>query len=102
MDKRPKQRPRAWRERQCNCPALLELVARCGVAIDTLRRKGVNAVFHYVPLHSSPVGRQLGRASGPMGVTDWAADRLVRLPLWIGLETQQDYVIGRCRNALGG
>ena len=70
--------------------------------IDTLRRKGVNAVFHYVPLHSSPVGRQLGRASGPMGVTDWAADRLVRLPLWIGLETQQDYVIGRCRNALGG
>jgi hypothetical protein len=26
----------------------------------------------------------------------------VRLPLWIGLETQQDYVIERCRNALGG
>jgi dTDP-4-amino-4,6-dideoxygalactose transaminase len=47
-------------------------------------------------------GRQLGRASGPLSVTDWAADRLVRLPLWIGLETQQDYVIHRCRNALGG
>jgi hypothetical protein len=28
------------------------------------------------------LGRQLGRASGPLSVTDWAADRLVRLPLW--------------------
>jgi dTDP-4-amino-4,6-dideoxygalactose transaminase len=80
---------------------LADLPTRQGF-IDTLRPQGVNAVFHYVPLHSSPAGRQLGRASGPLSVTDWAADRLVRLPLWIGLETQQDYVIERCRNALGG
>jgi dTDP-4-amino-4,6-dideoxygalactose transaminase len=70
--------------------------------IDTLRLQGVNAVFHYVPLHSSPAGSRLGRASGALSVTDWVADRLVRLPLWIGLETQQEYVIERCRNALGG
>jgi dTDP-4-amino-4,6-dideoxygalactose transaminase len=68
--------------------------------IDTLRTQGVNAVFHYVPLHSSPAGRRLGRASGSMRVTDSVADRLVRLPLWIGLESQQDYVIERCRSAL--
>jgi dTDP-4-amino-4,6-dideoxygalactose transaminase len=70
--------------------------------IDTLRRQGVHTVFHYVPLHSSPAGRKFGRASGSMKVTDSVADRLVRLPLWIGLEEHQDYVIERCRHALGG
>ena len=68
--------------------------------IERLREENVHAVFHYVPLHSSPAGRQYGRSSGPMSVTDAAADRLVRLPLWIGLEPQQDYVIERCRHAL--
>jgi dTDP-4-amino-4,6-dideoxygalactose transaminase len=70
--------------------------------IETLRRDGVNTVFHYVPLHSSPAGRKFGRAVGSMRVTDSVADRLVRLPLWIGLEEHQDYVIERCRHALGG
>ncbi|HVJ22704.1 MAG TPA: dTDP-4-amino-4,6-dideoxygalactose transaminase [Burkholderiales bacterium] len=70
--------------------------------IDTLRPQGVHAVFHYVPLHSSPAGRKFGRASGSMRVTDSVADRLVRLPLWIGLEPQQDYVIERCRGAVAG
>jgi dTDP-4-amino-4,6-dideoxygalactose transaminase len=70
--------------------------------IDTLRAQGVHAVFHYVPLHSSPAGRKFGRASGSMTITDSVADRLVRLPLWIGLESQQDYVVERCRSALAG
>jgi dTDP-4-amino-4,6-dideoxygalactose transaminase len=70
--------------------------------IDTLRPQGVHAVFHYVPLHSAPAGRKFGRASGSMQVTDSVADRLVRLPLWIGLEPQQDYVIERCRSAVAG
>lgn len=68
--------------------------------IDTLRTQGVHAVFHYVPLHSSPAGKKFGRASGSMRVTDSVAERLVRLPLWIGLESQQDYVIERCRSAV--
>ena len=41
--------------------------------------------FHYVPLHSSPAGRRFGRAHGPMDVTDAAAERLLRLPLWVGM-----------------
>ena len=43
---------------------------------------GVQAVFHYVPLHSSPAGSRSGRAAGPLAVTDDVSDRLVRLPLW--------------------
>jgi dTDP-4-amino-4,6-dideoxygalactose transaminase len=68
--------------------------------IERLRGEGVNAVFHYVPLHDSPAGRKYGRASGAMSVTTAVSERLVRLPLWIGLEEHQDYVIDCCRRAL--
>ena len=54
--------------------------------IADLRGAGVYAVFHYVPLHSSPAGQRLGRTAGSLPVTDRAGDCLVRLPLWIGLE----------------
>jgi dTDP-4-amino-4,6-dideoxygalactose transaminase len=70
--------------------------------IERLRADGVHAVFHYVPLHDSPAGRRYGRASGNLGVTTSASERLVRLPFWIGLEEHQDYVIDRCRSALSG
>jgi dTDP-4-amino-4,6-dideoxygalactose transaminase len=80
------------------------LILRDGAArsrfIETLRRERIYAVFHYVPLHSSPAGRKYGRASGSMAVTDAMSERLVRLPLWIGLESLQDQVIDRCRSAL--
>jgi dTDP-4-amino-4,6-dideoxygalactose transaminase len=50
-----------------------------------LNRRGVNAVFHYVPLHSAPAGLRFGRTAGPLPVTDDCSARLVRLPLWIGM-----------------
>ncbi|MGI8513370.1 MAG: dTDP-4-amino-4,6-dideoxygalactose transaminase [Solirubrobacteraceae bacterium] len=54
--------------------------------IEDLGRQGIQAVFHYVPLHSSPAGRRLGRAHGALAVTDDVAGRLARLPMWIGME----------------
>jgi dTDP-4-amino-4,6-dideoxygalactose transaminase len=54
-------------------------------AIETLGARGVEATFHYVPLHSSPAGRRFGRADGDMAVTDAVAGRLLRLPLWVGM-----------------
>ncbi len=50
--------------------------------IEDLDDRGINAVFHYVPLHSSPAGRRYGRPSGELPVTDNASERLLRLPLW--------------------
>jgi len=50
--------------------------------IEELGRRGVHAIFHYVPLHSAPAGRKLGRTHGELLETDAAADQLVRLPLW--------------------
>ena len=62
--------------------------------LKTLNTAGINAVFHYVPLHSSPAGRQYGRTGSAMTVTDANAGRLIRLPLWIGMdETAVDRVV---------
>lgn len=53
--------------------------------IEALAAEHVHAVFHYVPLHSSPAGRRFGRAHGELAVTDDVSSRIVRLPLWYGL-----------------
>ena len=67
-----------------------------------LQEKGVNTVFHYVPLHSSPAGQKYGRVHGKMTNTIDAADRLLRLPLWIGLDKEkQDIVIDAIVEILG-
>jgi len=70
--------------------------------ITKLEAKEVNVVFHYVPLHSSPAGLKYGRIHGTMTNTDNIAYRLIRLPLWIGLdEEQQNIVIDSLFQALG-
>ena len=57
--------------------------------IDSLRKSGVHSVFHYVPLHSAPAGRKFGRAVGDLAVTNDISDRLLRLPMWVGMEDDQ-------------
>jgi dTDP-4-amino-4,6-dideoxygalactose transaminase len=62
--------------------------------LEKLNAQGVKAIFHYVPLHSSPAGRRYGRIFGEMKRTDSLAERLIRLPMWLGLtEEQQAYVV---------
>jgi dTDP-4-amino-4,6-dideoxygalactose transaminase len=53
--------------------------------IDELRAQSIAALFHYVPLHSSSAGRRFGRPCGELLHTDEASERLVRLPLWVGM-----------------
>lgn len=64
---------------------LLPLPADRNEVLADLNARGVNAVFHYVPLHSSPAGLRYGRVSGSMSVTDDSSARLIRLPLWVGM-----------------
>ena len=54
--------------------------------LDGLKENGIHAVFHYVPLHSSPAGMRFGRAHGDLSLTTSLSERLVRLPMWLGLE----------------
>jgi len=70
--------------------------------IDTLASAGINAVFHYVPLHSSPAGLRFGRKAGSLEVTDSASDRLVRVPLWAGMsDADVDRVTAAVRSFFG-
>jgi len=54
-----------------------------------LNARDVNAVFHFVPLHTSPAGRRFGRAAGLLPHTEATAQRLIRLPIWSGMSEGQ-------------
>lgn len=71
---------------------LPDLAARTAF-VEALKLRQVSSVFHYVPLHSTPAGRVLGRAHGEVLHTDAQSNRLVRLPLWVGLDELIDTVI---------
>ncbi|HEY8383531.1 MAG TPA: dTDP-4-amino-4,6-dideoxygalactose transaminase [Microvirga sp.] len=61
--------------------------------LETLRAQNISAVFHYVPLHSSPAGRRYARTHGPMTQTDTLSERLIRLPLFVGISTEQQELV---------
>ena len=56
--------------------------------IDYAKVNGVQLVFHYVPLHSAPAGYKFGRFSGNDMHTTQESERLVRLPLYYGLQKE--------------
>jgi dTDP-4-amino-4,6-dideoxygalactose transaminase len=74
---------------------LLPTLEKRTAFIGGLREAGIQAVFHYVPLHAAPMGMRFGRAHGELRHTLDAGDRLARLPLWLGLEPQLAEVIQR-------
>lgn len=71
---------------------LLPTLQRRTAFIAGMKERSVGTVFHYIPLHSAPAGLRYGRAHGQLKVTDDISDRLVRMPLWAGLEEHMDAV----------
>jgi dTDP-4-amino-4,6-dideoxygalactose transaminase len=62
--------------------------------ITHLKKKDINAVFHYIPLHTSPMGISMGYKEGDLPVTEDLSERLVRLPCYYELiREDQDRVI---------
>lgn len=61
--------------------------------IKHMKQHGVLAPFHYVPLHSSPAGRRFGRAHGELRQTTRQSERLVRMPMYFGVEEHLDKII---------
>lgn len=60
-----------------------------GRLIAWLKEKEINTVFHYVPLHSAPAGKRFGRFSGEDKYTTRESERLLRLPMYYGLQAEQ-------------
>lgn len=72
---------------------LVESEAERRRVLEGLKENGIGAVFHYVPLHSSPAGLRFGRTHGDLSLTTSLSQRLIRLPMWLGLsEPQQQRV----------
>ena len=57
--------------------------------IEYLKQKGILAVFHYVPLHSSPAGQNFGRFHGKDNFTTKESERLLRLPIYFGIKDEE-------------
>lgn len=79
---------------------LLDSLEHRTQVIANMKAQGVSCVFHYVPLHSAPYGLTHSRHLGAMTHTNALSDRLLRLPLWVGLEDQQERVVRALREAL--
>jgi dTDP-4-amino-4,6-dideoxygalactose transaminase len=67
---------------------MADAAARDGL-IDHLRGDGIQAAFHYLPLHLSPMGRRLGGREGDCPVTESLSARLVRLPLFTSITDEE-------------
>jgi dTDP-4-amino-4,6-dideoxygalactose transaminase len=61
--------------------------------IEHLKAQGILAVFHYVPLHASPMGQTMGYRKGMLPVTEDVSDRLLRLPMYFDLTDTQVEVV---------
>lgn len=61
-----------------------------------LKERRILGVFHYVPLHNSPGGEKYGRANTGLPYTIELSNRLIRLPLWVGLTTEKIKLICGC------
>lgn len=80
---------------------LLDSIETRTSVIEELKQQGINTVFHYVPLHTAPAGIKYGRPHGEMKHTLHAAECLLRLPLWLGVEDCLDqitYQFSRCNS----
>jgi dTDP-4-amino-4,6-dideoxygalactose transaminase len=71
---------------------------------DRVRKALLNSriasVTHYVPLHSSPAGLRYGRFHGELVNTDEYSSRLLRLPMWIGVNRFVPHIVGELKRAL--
>lgn len=70
--------------------------------LDALKDLNINAIFHYIPLHSSPAGLRYTRTHGRMDVTDSLSARLLRLPMFNYMDaTMRERVVAAMHDAIG-
>lgn len=80
---------------------LKDLITRTKM-IEFLKKRGVLAVFHYIPLHSSPAGKKFGRVGTKMAVTNKVANTILRLPLYYDMTNKDvEYVVNSVKDFFG-
>ena len=67
--------------------------------IAYLKKQGIQAVFHYIPLHTAPAGKKFGEFRGTDIYTTKESERLLRLPLYYGMDSADiTYVVEAIKN----
>ncbi len=66
--------------------------------IGHLKNNGIHAIFHYIPLHSSPAGMKYGRVSGSLSNTNDLSGRILRLPLFYEMKNHQVKAVAEAIN----
>ena len=70
--------------------------------IAKLKKNGIRAVFHYIPLHTSPMGIKMGYRVGDLPITENLSGRLLRLPMYADLgEKELEYIVGEIYRLAG-
>jgi len=78
---------------------LLENLSTQTNLISYLKEKGINIAYPYVPLHSAPAGQRYGRPHGDLKQTNNVSQRLLRLPLFPALSSEQvEFVVSTINN----
>ena len=57
--------------------------------LQKMQEKGVNALFHYQPLHSSPAVLKYGKTTHPLDITDDISERIIGLLMWVGFDEHE-------------
>jgi len=69
--------------------------------MNNLRKSGILAVFHYLPLHSSPMGKKFGYKKGDLPITESISGRLLRLPIYNDLKLREiEYIVKSIKRLL--
>jgi dTDP-4-amino-4,6-dideoxygalactose transaminase len=68
---------------------LLDEAIERATVLDAFKRNDILAVFHYIPLHMSPAGNKYGKTVGNLQRTEYLSEKLIRLPLYVGLTYDQ-------------
>ncbi len=66
--------------------------------INYMKNEGIKCLFHYIPLHDSPFGSKFGKTNLSCEISTDISSRLVRLPIWLGIEKYQDEIIHKIKN----
>ena len=72
---------------------LLDSLKQRTELIEKFKQHDIHAVFHYIPLHGAPAGKKFARTHASMKNTESLSERLLRLPLWVGLAERQKEVL---------
>ncbi len=74
-------------------------MAQRSALIAHLRERGILSVFHYIPLHLSPVGAEFGYSKGHLPVTEEMSERLLQLPFYFEIQEEDIWFV--CREICG-